>query len=189
VVGEGDQEGKGDEPVSVVASLDERRVLEGDLVEADRADPAVRRPFAAARGRRLAQEEETLLDWIGGAGWGEGGRAPTLSPWEIGAAREAAEDPAAAAAAMSDGGRGGAVGIFFPLVGRRWGGRGEGKGLWREAVPKTRAIERERNRVGRYRPFIRCAKRVRPSASDRASGLGATLRRWEMAMEEKCKAR
>ena len=45
----------------MVASLDERRVLEGDLVEADRADPAVRRPVAdpaaSASGRRLTRRE------------------------------------------------------------------------------------------------------------------------------------
>jgi hypothetical protein len=37
----------------VVASLDKGRLLERDLVEADRAHPAIRRPVAAAGSRRL----------------------------------------------------------------------------------------------------------------------------------------
>ena len=46
-------------PVGVVASLDKGRLLERDLIEANRADPAIHHPVAAAaapgaRSRRLA---------------------------------------------------------------------------------------------------------------------------------------
>jgi hypothetical protein len=88
----------------VVASLDERRLLEGDLVEADRAHPAVPAPVAAAstaHGRRLKVQRENGV---------RSDRRPSrqrhaarsggalTSSCEKGAVRTADEDAAAAAA-------------------------------------------------------------------------------------------
>ena len=53
-------------PVGVVASLDKGRLLERDLIEANRADPAIHHPVTAAaapgaRSRRLARGQKTQI--------------------------------------------------------------------------------------------------------------------------------
>jgi hypothetical protein len=70
-------------PVGVVASLDKGRLLERDLIEANRAHPAIHHPVAAAapgaRSRRLVEGEgggradESLGGGRGGSGGHVGG--------------------------------------------------------------------------------------------------------------------